>query len=504
MKWQRYAVAGLSFVVTWSGQAELRLPEVMSDHMVLQREKPLPLWGWAEPGQSVSASINGQSATAVAGESGKWVLELGEMSAGGPYELTVTAGEESKILTDVMVGEVWLCTGQSNMDMRLVKIWDDEKIEAELQRDGLRLFRVERAEADEPQDSLDGHWSLCEPADARYFSAVAYFMGVHLQKELGVSVGLIHTAYGGTPAEAWTDRKLLVDDPELVSITDRWDRRVAKYNDELAAYASAVEAGQSHAKKPGDLPVRYAPGGLYNAMLYPLAPYAVRGAVWYQGESNIWRAAEYRHLLTTMINNWRDLWGSPDMPFGVVQLASYVNPPRVPAGQYSWEELREAQLKVSQDLSHVGLAVTIDIGNPTDIHPTNKQDVGKRLALWALGTAYGHDIVYSGPTYTGFEIVDDKIYLSFEHVGSGLESRDGGKLTGFCIAGPDKKFRWAEAVIEGDKVVVSEKKVKTPLAVRYGWDDNPSWANLINREGLPASPFRTDDWPGITDSSGDE
>ncbi len=482
-------------------RAELRLPAVFGDHAVLQREVAVPVWGWAEPGASVAVTCNGQTVTADADADGKWMAHLPPMPAGGPFEMAVRSGDASRTFSDVMVGEVWLCSGQSNMDMRLMKLWDDEQMAEALQREGLRLFRVERGQAETPQDDLVGRWTPCEPEHARSFSAVAYFFGAELQRELGVTVGLIHSAYGGTPAEAWTDAARLTADPELASIVERWERRVSAYQVDLAAYEAARASGESDASMPVEPPARYAPGGLFNAMIHPLIPYAVRGAVWYQGESNVWRAMQYRPLLTTMIEDWRQRWGQPSFAFGIVQLPNYENPPRVPPGVYSWAELREAQFAIARDLDEVGLAVTIDIGDPTDIHPLNKQDVGRRLGLWALDEAYGGEGVSSGPLYRDYEIVGDKVYLSFDHVGSGLEPREGDELKGFVIAGPDRKFRWAKAVIEGDRVVVSEQKVPEPLAVRYGWADNPAWANLINREGLPASPFRTDDWESVTQGS---
>lgn len=494
-------VAVLSVLLTVNATAELRMPAVFGDHMVLQRNAPVPVWGWAEPGQAVRVSLGARTAEAVTQEDGKWVAKLRAMPAGGPFELAVSVDGESVTFDDVMVGEVWICSGQSNMDMRLMKL--GEAAEAEADHPNLRLFRVERAIANQPADDLDAGdgWARCEPGVARSFSAAAYFMGRDIMRDLDVPVGLIHTAYGGTPIEAWTATDALAANPETASVLGAWERRVKKYEDQLAAHEAAVAAGESDSKAPADLPVRYSPGGLYNAMLHPLAPYGVRGFAWYQGESNIWRAAQYHPLLTAMITDWREQWGGQKIPFGVVQLPNYANPPRVPRGDYSWPELREAQFKVSNEVHGVGLVVTIDVGDPTDIHPFDKETVGHRLALWAMGEANGKDIVFSGPTFRNAEFVGDKVYLDFDHIAAGLETRDGGKLKGFIIAGPDKKFRWAVAEIEGRRIVVSEKKVPNPQAVRYAWDDDPWWANLINRQGLPASPFRTDDWPGITSGS---
>jgi len=459
-----------------SANAEITLPAIFNDHMVLQRGVGLPVWGISSPGKTVTISIHGQTTTVVADEAGKWMASLDPMSAGGPYDMNITADAQTRILTDVYVGEVWLCSGQSNMDMRLNKVADGQAEVANADHPGLRLFRVERAMSDDPQDDIEGIWSPCTPESAKNFSAVAYFMGRELQHELNVPIGLIHCAYGGTPAEAWTSREAIEAQPELISIAEK-----------------------HRAKQPGIELDRHDPYVLYNAMLRPLIPYAIRGTTWYQGESNTLRSKQYEAVLTTMIQDWRTRWQYPDMPFGIVQLTSYVTPPRVPRMDTSWPELRESQLKVAQKLAKTGLIVTIDIGNPTDVHPLNKQDIGHRLALWALDTVYDKDIVSSGPVFRSAEIQGNQIILSFDHVGSGLAARGGSEFRGFVIAGPDKKFRWAKARIDGDRLIVTEARVNEPLAVRYAWDANPDWANLINADGLPASPFRTDDWPGITD-----
>lgn len=481
--------------------AELRLPAVLSDHAVLQRDRPVNVWGWADPGQTVEVALAGQQASADADARGRWSTRLGPLEAGGPHELTATAGDETLTRHDLLVGEVWVCSGQSNMDMRLLKVFDDEALAAADMPAGLRLFRVERATSDQPQDDVDAAWAVAAPDTARNFSAAAYFMGLELERELGVPVGLIHTAYGGTPAEAWTATDALRADPELEPILGRWDDRVAKHHAAVAAWKAAAAAGDPDASEPAELPVRYAPGGLFNAMVAPLTPFAVRGAVWYQGESNVWRAGQYRPLLTALINDWRRHWGQDDLPFGVVQLPNYEPPPRVPPGVFSWAELREAQRLVSEDLDHVGLAVTIDIGDPTDIHPVDKQVVGQRLARWALADVYDQGIPAGGPLFVGHEIVGDTVYLDFEPGGTGLAARGGGPLKGFVIAGADRKFRWAKAEVVDGRIAVTEAKVPRPLAVRYAWADNPYWANLTDKAGLPASPFRTDDWPGVTQGS---
>ncbi len=503
----------LVVVVCSSGVAaqSLRLPAVIGDHMVVQRDKPAPLWGWAEAGATVTVSMAGQSHETESGDDGRWAVTLEPMDAGGPHTIVIGVGTEQHTLEDVMVGEVWLCSGQSNMDMRLRKMEDAENEVAEATHENLRLFRVERAVADTPQDDLDASWVRCNPSDARDFSAVGYYMGLELLNELDVPVGIIHTAYGGTPVEAWTPHGAMEGDPELQPLLDRHERRIADYEAELAEYEAAQSAmtnngspnpGGATLKKPSPPAERYMPAGLYNAMIHPLQPFALRGFAWYQGESNVWRARQYEFTLTAMIEAWRAGWGDEALPFGVVQLPGYVSPPRVPPGTFSWAELRESQLRVAQKLDHVGLIVTTDVGNPTDIHPLAKRPVGQRLAQWALNEAYGRNVVPTGPIYQSHRIEGDRVYLTFDHVGDGLATVESAPPRGFVICGPDQKFRWAVAEIIDDRtIVVSEAKVPEPQAVRYGWDDNPAWTNLVNSANLPASPFRTDDWPGITDDA---
>ena len=349
-----------------------------------------------------------------------------------------------------------------------------------------------------------GSWEVCTPENVRDFSAAAYYFGKSLQQEIDVPVGLIHTAYGGTAVEGWTSPAALQANPEAASILQRHERGMAKYQAALSEYEEKERRGLSGdalGKPPTGPTERYRPGHLFNAMVNPLIPFTVRGTLWYQGESNQWRGEQYRYLLSGLIDDWRMRWQHAEMPFGVVQLPNYAQPPRVPRGAGSFAEIRESQMVAVREAAAdgpAGLIVTIDIGNPTDIHPQNKWDVGDRLARWALAEVYGRDMVPGGPMFTGYEIVGDKVYLDFESVGSGLTTRGGGPLRGFIIAGPDKKFRWAVAEVEGDRIVVSERKVTQPLAVRYAWAEDPWWGNLINKEGFPASPFRTDNWEGVT------
>jgi sialate O-acetylesterase len=341
---------------------------------------------------------------------------------------------------------------------------------------------------------------------------VAYFFGRELHKNLGVPIGLIHTSWGGTPAEAWTRRGVLKADPDFKPILQRYDEAVAKYPQakqeherKLEEWKQAVEKAKTEGTRAPGRPGEplgpghpHSPSGLYNAMISPLLPYGIAGAIWYQGESNAGRAYQYRKLLPAMIKNWRDDWGLGDFSFIFVQLANFMAVKPEP-GDSSWAELREAQ-SMTLALPNTGMAVIIDIGEANDIHPKNKQDVGKRLALWALANTYKQALEYSGPVYKSSKTEGNRIILTFDDVGGGLMAAPEPPLKGFAIAGADHKFVWADAAIEGNTVVVSSDTVSEPVAVRYAWADNPV-CNLYNKEGLPASPFRTDDWPGVTADS---
>lgn len=485
-------------------RAELRLPAVFTDHMVLQRDAPLTVWGWADPGRAVRVTVAEAAADAVADDAGRWTLNLPPMAAGGPHEMTVRAGNESITVQDILVGEVWLCSGQSNMEWSL---WNSdggmEVIRGE-HADQIRVMQVERFSFDEMQDDVTGRWAKSTDESLSNFSAVAYFMGMRLHAELGVPIGLIHSSFGGSPAEAWMPLSTLRSNPEFRPLVERAEEKQAVFDGQLAAWraakAQAEAAGEPAPPEPqGPFGWRngYKPGGLWNAMLRPLAPFRVRGAVWYQGESNVWLSVQYRSLLAAMIADWRAAWNQPDMAFGIVQLANYADP-RFPPDRWSWPELREAQQMVAEADPHAGLVVTIDCGNPTDIHPRDKKTVGHRLALWALDEVYGRDLVSSGPTYRSMEVRGDSIVLHFDNTGSGLTTRDGRPPRGFAVAASPEWWNWGTAEIVGDTVVVRGDWMPTLAAVRYAWSDNPDWANLTNKEGLPAGPFRTDDWPEIT------
>jgi sialate O-acetylesterase len=359
----------------------------------------------------------------------------------------------------------------------------------------IRLFTVERKVAEQPQSDCEGSWTLCSPETVPGFSAVAYYFGRELHKKLDVPVGLIHTSWEKDADFA----------PILMRYADavaRYPQAKTEYEQKVAQWKEVVKKAKAEKKKPPRQPRaprgpghHHSPAGLYNAMIAPLIPYGIQGAIWYQGESNAGRAYQYRKLFPAMIKNWRNDWGQGDFPFLFVQLANFkaVNPQ---PSESDWAELREAQL-MTLALADTGMAVIIDIGEADDIHPKNKQDVGKRLALWALAGSYRKKLVYSGPIYKSMKVERDKIVLQFDHVGSGLVAGRGGALKGFAVAGADRKFVWADARMDSNGIVVSSDEVSEPAAVRYAWADNPV-CNLYNWEGLPASPFRTDDWPGIT------
>ena len=661
-------------------RAELKLPGVLRDHMVIQRDIPVPVWGWASPGTDVQVTWKDQNLKTQADRDGRWTVRLPASKAGGPHELVVKSDGQTRQIRDVLIGEVWLCSGQSNMAWLVRESHDAESERAAADHPAIRMFTVPMRFIDKPQTDTEGEWVVCSPDTVPRFSATAYFFGRELHGALGVPVGLLQSSVGGTRIEPWISRDALMHDPvfaERVRAMDEAARcfeaedataRRRKHEEEQRKYEAALEklwddidasdrgirenwaapdyddsawgsfplsqgweeagipelksfdgiawlrlhfeipstwAGQEvtlhlprvddcdttflnghvvgrklggwavhrqykipatlvkagpavlaiqvidygagggfvgpvddirehlRLELPGDEsaslslagPWKYhlsqsddgvprpprgpsraehpsrgwqSPTALFNGMIAPLAPYALRGAIWYQGESNAGQPEEYHALMPMLIDSWRDTWNQPEpfrtFPFGIVQLANFgdAHPDQPAPGGWAW--LREAQLFTALKQPSTGLAVTIDIGDASNIHPKNKQDVGRRLALWALQAAYGRDVVYSGPVYKSMRKEDGKLILDFDHVAGGLATRDGGEPRGFAIAGTDRKFVWADVKIVGRAVVVSADTVPKPVAVRYGWASNPERVNLINAAGLPASPFRTDDW----------
>lgn len=501
-------VAVLAALLGWiaSAVAVVQPNSLFSDHAVLQRDMPLPVWGTAAPGEAVKVELAGQVAEGRAGADGRWRVTLPALPAGGPYTLTVR-GSNTFTATDILLGEVWLASGQSNMAMSLNRCFESEQHIASSADDRLRLLTVARRAADAPEEDAQVKWELCSPETSPAFSAVAYYFARKLRRDLAVPVGMISTNYGGTPAEAWTSYEKLYVDPALRPITKGfedalavWPEKQREYDEVILpkwreAVAQAKRDGKPAPRQPAG-PMgpshRNRPAGLYNAMIAPLIPYAIRGAIWYQGESNAGRAAQYKILFPAMITDWRERWGQGDFPFLLVQLAPYMKISEQPM-ESSWAELREAQLYTQQTLPNTAQAVITDVGEEDDIHPTHKVPVGERLELAALKLAYGQEVEWLGPVYRYLSVEPYQIRLHFDHVDGGLVAR-GGPLTGFTIAGSDRVFHNATARIEHDTVVVWSPEVRFPVAVRYGWANYPV-VNLWNRSELPATPFRTDDWP---------
>ena len=664
IKHKRKVKASLLFILTYvllfsacqnsqNPAQNIELNSMFSDNMVLQRNQDIPIWGIADPGGQIVVSLNNKQKKGKVDENGNWRVDLNAAKAGGPYELSVM-GQDTILFENVMLGEVWVCSGQSNMQMAVGgwgQVTNFKKEVEDANYPNIRLISVKRTTSNTPLDTVEiSGWEECNPTTIPEFSAVAYFFGRHLYKNIDVPIGLINTSWGGTIAEAWTSAEALktmpdfadevelieidttgyaealkkyeaqmkarekalldyddgfkkgnyvwnspnmdISDWEIMSLPSLWEKKghknldgivwfrkeidipasmsgkdltlhlgpinddditwfngqeVGKTNGasslreykipksivktgsntiavrvfdmgnnggffgkpkqmkaeansgEMIAlagnwnYKIGLDIGTAHSPKSPNDPNR--PTVLFNAMINPLIPYGIKGAIWYQGESNANRAFQYRTLFPTMIQDWRNQWDIGDFPFLFVQLANFMEVSNEPE-EAAWAELREAQL-MTLSLPNTGMAVTIDIGNALDIHPKNKQDVGKRLALNALHIAYDQDIAYSGPIYKDMSIEDNIIRLSFNHTNEGLTSRDNEALTGFAIAGEDKVFHWAKADIEGETIVISSEDVPKPVSVRYAWDSNPI-CNLYNNAGLPASPFRTDSWPGLT------
>lgn len=501
--WLRVLAAGV--LLAAAARAEVRLPALFSDNALFQQGRRIPVWGWATPGERVTVEFAGRRASAVAGADGRWRANLPAFRAGGPYDLRVSGAGEL-LRTNILVGEVWVASGQSNMEwpMRLT-VEAGPAIDAAY-NNHIRLFTVPKLKSDVPVDDVKSQWLPARPEYLTNFSATAYYFARSLQAARGVPVGIIHTSWGGSPAEVWMRQGVLSAVPEFQDdILAAYAETKRKSDEAVAAWEKEAAEARAQGKQParGRPGAPWKPTELYNGMIAPLIPYAIAGALWYQGESNAGRADQYARLFPSMILNWREDWDQGDFPFLFVQLAPWdKNRRRTMAeitaapGDSDWAELRESQLLTTKLLPNAGMAVITDVGDKDDIHPQQKREVGERLALLARDLAYGERIVASGPEFRRLSVRDGEAVLSFDHVGAGLEAR-GGSLQGFQIAGSDRKWVWADARIEGDKVIVSSPKVAAPVAVRYGWADFPV-VNLWNKDGLPATPFRTDNFPLTT------
>ena len=460
----------------------LKLAGIFGNHMVIQRESDVAFWGTAKPGSTVTVtpSWSQKAVQTTADDEGEWRTTLKTPSAGGPHTIDVKSGSQSKRLKDILSGEVWICWGQSNMQWKLRGFgpdhWKEEVEKAEYP--GIRFCAVPQVLGLKEQNDILAKWTTCNPQTAMSFSAVGYFFGSKLHTELDVPIGLISSNWGGSSAEAWVS-------PEVIN------RDFPEFGDSVGRYDGWIEqAGETYKgkEKPKGLNHR-CPSVLYNSMLRPLMPFSFRGVVWYQGESNVKQPEQYQKLFPALIRDWRDRWDIGEFPFYFVQIAPFAYKREPVSAAF----LREAQMMTLSE-PNTGMAVTMDIGDPTNIHPKKKKPVGERLARLALNRTYGRsDIVDSGPLYSGYEVDGNKIRLRFTSVGGGLASRDSEPLTHFTIAGADKAFVEAQAVIDGDSIVVSSVAVKEPVAVRFAWGSG-DMPNLANKDGLPASSFRTDSW----------
>ncbi|CAN5672060.1 sialate O-acetylesterase [soil metagenome] len=645
---KKIILSSLVLFTCFNLMANVRLPKIFGDNMVLQRGQQIPVWGWADSKEKITIKFNKQTKTVVADRYGKWRINLDNEQAGGPFEMEVT-GKNTIRFADVLVGDVWVCSGQSNMEFALVNATGAATEIASANFPQIRHIEVMKAIATKPQDDIKGgEWNVCSPETAGKFTAVGYYFAKKLQKELNVPIGLIHTSWGGTHVETWISREAFEKDeafkdmiaamPKMnldslakekeratfevvrtlqgsfdngktptnnwkdISLNDSkwptiqlpalWESKGLPDLDGIVWFRKKITVSEADAGKPAvlelamiddadttyvngimvgatngyNVPRKYTiPAGvlkagdnliairvldtgggggvygsaddlkitigsstqllagawvfkvasllegttsvgpnsyptlLFNAMLNPLIPFGIKGAIWYQGESNAGRAFEYRRSFPLMITDWRNRWKEGDFPFYFVQLASYNSANGNSTNGSTWGELREAQT-LTLSLPNTGMAVTTDIGNPTDIHPRNKKDVGERLAAVALNKTYKKENVFSGPVFESMKIEGDKAILSFSNTGSGLITKNKyGYVEGFEIAGDNRQFKYAKALIDGNKIIVFQDGISTPVSVRYGWADDASDDNLFNKEGFPAGPFRTDNWKGITD-----
>ena len=506
----------IGFLLLFTGNfvySEVTLPRVIGSNMVLQRDMQAPIWGWASAGEEISVTLSAEAegvepistTTAVADAEGNWRTELPAMAAGGPYTLRVK-GSNTLELTNVLFGEVWVCSGQSNMQWPVSASKDSEAEIAAGMYPKIRLFYVPRVPSGLLQQDVAADWYETTPETIPNFSAVAYYFGRKLYKNLDVPIGLINTSWGGTRIEPWTPPVGLDAVPALESISKEVQDVQANYREQLpekmreieawiAETRKALETGAHLTQMPNNthpLAHQGRPTALYNGMVHPILPYAIRGALWYQGESNLRDGMLYHEKMKALINGWREVWGQGDFPFYFVQLAPFNYGGR-DASPFFLPQIWEAQA-ATLALPNTGMAVITDIGNLRDIHPRNKQEVGRRLALWALAKTYGReDVTHSGPLYKSMAVEGNAIRLTFDAVGSGLMAQDEKPLTWFEIAGEDKQFVEAQATIDGDTIIVSSEAVAKPVAARFGWHQSAE-PNFVNKEGLPASPFRTDSW----------
>ncbi len=501
--------------------AEVRLPKIFTDNMMVQRDHPVRVWGWAAASEPVSVTLSGKTATTKADAQGQWAVELPALKTGENLELTVK-GTNSLVLKNILVGDIWVCSGQSNMEMALGGClgWEEDNKAADFPK--IRRIKFNHVQTSLPQDDAPTAtpWQVCSPTTAAGFTAAGFYFAREIYQKTGIPIGIVDVNWGGTAIEPWVASEGLEMVNELKPQFLAKQEAIKAYRAQLPQALTAMEswivqtrkdlAGGSALNPAPAIPVMPDGGwsGMYHAMIHPIVHFPIKGALWYQGESNGAEGDTYYQKMRALIGGWRKQWKQPDFPFYFVQLANFQGVSEDPAGGNGWAKLREAQTQ-SLSIPNTGMAVIIDtvpLDQAGDIHPKNKYDVGTRLARWALGRDYGQkSLVVSGPLFKALKIEGGRARLAFDHIGAGLmvgkkEGRNpavenkGEKLKRFAIAGADKKWFWAEAVIEGNTISVSAAEVKEPVAVRYAYQMNPEGANLYNRDGLPASPFRTDTW----------
>lgn len=496
----------------------LRLHTFLSDGAVIQRDVRYPVRGWAPPGQPVTVCLAGQTVQAVAGGDGAWTAWLAPLAAGGPFTLEVRDDHDTLRVREVLCGDVWICSGQSNMEMALKLSANGGAAAAAAADPLLRFVTIPKGVALEPQPALPAcRWAACVPATAAEFSAIAYYFGRHLRQSLKLPLGLVQAAVSNTPGESWVPRHVLDENAEFAPILERWQRSLAAYPDPDRRYAQAFEewdrttdlAEREGRPIPGAHPKLVGPGhpwtpsGLYHAMIHPLTAFPIRGVIWYQGAGAPERACQYRHLFRCLIRSWRAAWGQGDFPFLYLQEAGF-GPRRDLPGEHSWAELREAQaLALAEPQTAMGVA--IDVGEETNIHPVHKQPLGDRLALAARELVYGEAITGRCPLFKRMAVEGPRVRVWFESAAGGLKTADGGPVRGFAVSAGasdftrgNRGFVWAQAAIEGETVVVWAEDVPNPCAVRYGWAQNPDVNLVCAATGLPVGPFRSDDYPGVT------
>jgi len=508
-------LAALTAITAFTASADVKPAQLFTDNMVIQRETAAPVWGWADAGEKVTVTGSwGESATSTANAAGKWMVKLSTPKAGGPHTITFK-GNNSITITNVLSGDVWLCSGQSNMQWTVAGAGNPNEEAKTANYPNIRHFTVTRIATRTPAKDCTGDWKVCSPDTVKDFSATAYYTGRELHKNLNVPIGLLTSAWGGTCIEAWTKLSEQTEDPFAKQRKARLDNQAktytpekaeAKFKNDMVVWKEKVAKAKAAKKKwskrrpklqmdPFKNP-NY-PSNLYNGMIEPLLGFSIKGAVWYQGESNaqsIESSEHYRVQLDRMVTTWRTAWGQ-DFPFYPVQLPNFRDTQTQPVeSKDTWPAIRESFAYVAQNTSDVGTASMIDIGEANNIHPKNKQDIGRRMASTILNKTYGKETPTT-PFMKSFSIEGDKVVISFDYTGTGLVAK-GGALKTFAIAGADKKFVWADAKIETreDVVIVSSDKIKEPVAVRYAWANNPAECNLYSNEGFPASPFRTDNW----------